>query len=227
MSLNKLISLLEAEINQANALVPYTGPKDDDDDDVIEAEIVNDEDEPLENELEKEHSPEFKKLNQKCYAVIQTTNTAIDTVLNTTIGNVVTDIKKQEIIQLLKECNLILKGIAENEVTKLPDEEEQKVTTNTINRALENNDQLDNQLSKQNKVVTKKDIFDSIEEIYKDFDSILKAKLPQSLISAVATASPLTSIVYQNADLLKGIGKAGYDTVKTVIRSLTGNTKES
>lgn len=225
MSLNKLISLLEAEINQANALVPYTGPKDDDD--VIEAEIVDDEDKPLENELEKEHSSEFKKLNQKCYAVIQTTNTAIDTVLNTTIGNVVTDIKKQEIIQLLKECNLILKGIAENEVTKLSDEEEQKVTTNTINRALENNDQLDNQLSKKNKVVTKKDIFDSIEEIYKDFDNILKAKLPQSLISAVATASPLTSIVYQNADLLKGIGKAGYDTVKAVTRSLTGNTKES
>lgn len=224
MSLNKLISLLEAEINQANALVPYTGPKDDDT--VIEAELVDDEDKPLDNELEKEHSHEFKKLNQKCYAVIQTTNTAINTVLNTTTGNIVTDIKKKEIIQLLKECNLILKGIAENEVTKLPNEEEEKVTTNTINRALENNEQLHNQLSKKNKVITKKEIFDSIEKIYKDFDEILKAKLPQSLISAIATASPLTSIVYQNADLLKGIGKTGYNTIKTVTRSLTGNMKE-
>lgn len=224
MSLNKLISLLEAEINQANALVPYTGPKDDDT--VIEAELVDDEDKPLDNELEKEHSLEFKKLNQKCYAVIQTTNTAIDTVLNTTTGNIVTDIKKKEIIQLLKECNLILKGIAENEVIKLPNEEEEKVTTNTINRALENNEQLDNQLSKKNKVITKKEIFDSIEKIYKDFDEILKAKLPQSLISAIVTASPLTSIVYQNADLLKGIGKTGYNTIKTVTRSITDNTKE-
>lgn len=201
----------------------WVRPKQKQDSKPVEGEIVDE----LPDNLKDAQDKKEQEAYQNQYALAKTYQNAITVIANDNPTDV-TPQKQAEILALVDEWQQVAKQYQQEDGRQLPLEVIGKYTTftDTTNKNIETlKDNLNKLLrknvkrpAKQNnqprEKVTAQKIFSVTDETFKLFDNILNAKLPKSILAAVALSNPLTAIVYENRDLLTGLTSGTYNAVK-------------
>lgn len=145
----------------------------------------------------EDKSKQYLALQSNVSAAVQTYDKAIKQVMDTNPGQVLQDNKKAQLIALLDEFDEQLDKTS-SESENLESDEEYNEINQSIEKTKESNNKAKEAL--KGKRVFKADVTNLLDYM----ESLLNAKLPKGAITALALSNPLTNIVYQNFDILKG-----------------------
>lgn len=163
---------------------------------------------------------ENSEVAQKVVAIAQTTNTAVQEIVDTSPEVLVAQ-KILEIATLYEEA---IKEIEEIKNSNLEEEEDKLEIIQLAKDIIEDYESALQEV-KDKKKLTRQEVYAIIQEHFADLKAILSAKLPQDLIKSIAYSNPITAIVYQNADLIGNVGKAALHTIEKVF-NLKGDKKK-
>lgn len=175
------------------------------DDDVIDAEIVEDEREGSSNDL--------RNALERQYGLLQAYKKCIDAIMNKSSVQELSKVEKNEIITLLQEWLKTSETYKNEDSKNINDADEYQ---KYMEFCLKTQGSIQSMLKdiKDSKRLFKADIFKKFEESLNIFKNILTAKLPSGIINTILYSNPFTALIANNFDLIGGVVKGAYKTIK-------------
>lgn len=200
-------SVVQQDDPQFGVTKKYDPSKDPDyvEDDVIEAEIVEDEREGSSDSL--------RDALERQYGLLQAYKKCIDVIMNKSSVQELSQREKDEIITLLQEWSTTAETYKDEDSRNIDDADEYQKYMEFYLK-IQNCIQAMMKDIEDAKRLFKADLFNKFEKSLDIFKNILTAKLPKGIINTILYTNPFTALIANNFDLIGGVAKGVYQVVK-------------
>lgn len=178
---------------------------------------VDDKEDSIKNELNDNNSPKYEEALKNQYALTQVYKQNLDTVMNKSNSDILSNVEVEELLALLNEWENSCITFYEKDYPQIKEQEEQIEYRTLVDKTKKNiEDSLED--VKYSKVKRKSNIMSILGKTWNLFKNILDAKLPKGLIQAIAYSNPISALIADNWDLVSNVYGVAKDTVSKVIK---------
>lgn len=177
---------------------------------------LSDNKEPIKDEREGKSKELTTALNNQ-YALAQTHKKCVETILNKSSSQELTNIEKQELLTLFITWNNQIKEFYNSDLSAIQNNKEKQIYETLVHKST---NQIENTIKEINttKKSYKSTIIKIIDKTWELFKDIITAKLPMGLLKAIAYSNPFTALVAENWDIISDTTKNTWNTIKGDIK---------